>query len=174
MTHEAIVDQVRSGKIRVSVNRRMARKFFTRIPLGLIRKETGESLYFEKALIWTAYLAGPVLLAASIAAAFLAFGLWGFLFLIGGLPVYGLYSTASMRERAGLIPISLILAVTVVTHWFNAGLYTGWTKFAFLFTGALWSVRFVYAGSAGLLRLFVLRNAKAFNYLGKYLEIHER
>ncbi len=174
LTHEAFVDQVRSGKIRVTVNRLMARKFFTRIPIGLIQKETEESLYIEKGLIWAAYLTGPVLLAASVAAGFVTFGLRGFLFLIGGLLVYGLYSSASMRDRAGLIPITAALVVTVITHLFNSGPHTGWTKFAILFIAALWSVRFVYAGSAWFLRLFVLRNAKAFNYLRKYLEIHER
>jgi len=150
----------------------MARKFYTHIPASLIRKETGESLYFEKITVWLIYLISPVALLASLVLGFMAFGYWGVISLFFCLFIYGLFASASMRAQSRLLDISSFFLVTVAIHIYSGADHYEVTKFACLFIFSLWSIRFAYWLSGWFLKIFVLRNEKAYAYLSKYLIIN--
>jgi hypothetical protein len=66
MNHKNLVELEEQGKILIGIDRSMARKFYTDIPLKKIEEETGEAPYFEKIIVWIAFLFGPISLLASI------------------------------------------------------------------------------------------------------------
>ncbi|MBN2104243.1 hypothetical protein JW835_09415 [bacterium] len=172
MKYQQFTELYQKGRLSMIVNRSMARKFYTHIPAPLIKKETGESPYFEKLTIWLSYLLSPVTLLASIALGFMTFGCWGFLSLFGSLSIYGLFASASLKSRSRLLDISLLFIVTVMIHIYSDPDHFEMTRFACLFLLSLWCIRFAYWASGYFLKAFVLRNEKAYSYLSKYLVIN--
>lgn len=173
MKHERFTALYRQGKLAVYVDRKLARKFFTHIPVSMIQKETGESCYFERLIVWLAYLLSPVALIASLALGFFAFHYLGFISLIICPLVYVLFSSSSLRNQSGLPGISLLLIAAIVIHVLSPSRHFLITRFAVVYLFSLWSVRFEYCMAETLLKAFVFRNRKAYDYLSKYLMIQE-
>ncbi|MBN1781457.1 hypothetical protein JW948_10055 [bacterium] len=174
MTHDELKEQYRQGRITIDVSRAMARKFYTRIPMSLIAQETGESVIFHKMIIWLFYLSGPVLLVYSLFLGFRAFGAWGFITLFCCPLIYFLFSVASLKSNTNPVWISMLLVIAAFAAFFGRTHSPVLIRFSLAYLFSLWSLRFVYWESARLLRIFVLRNEKAYAYLAKYLTIHQR
>ena len=171
MEHKEVIQLEEQGKLLIGVDRGMARKFYTDIPISKIEEETGEAPYFEKAIVWFAFLLGPISLISSIILSFIAFGWWGILGLVLCPILYFMYSSSSVLGGSHLVGITVLLLIAVAVHFFgnfNSPWITG-AAISFLF--ALWCVRLLYCSSTFLLRSFVIRNAKAFEWLSEYLVI---
>ena len=77
MEHKEVIELEKQGKLLIGIDRAMAPKFYTNIPISKIQEETGEAPYFEKAIVWFAFLFSPTALIASIVLGFFAFSWWG-------------------------------------------------------------------------------------------------
>jgi hypothetical protein len=173
MEHKEVIALEAQGKLLIGVDRAMARKFYTDIPISKIEEETGEAPYFEKAIIWFAFLFGPIALISSIIFGFVAFGWWGIICLVLCPIIYFMYSSSSVVGGSQLIGITVLLLISLAVH-FLANFNFPWiTGFASTYLFSLWCVRLLYCSSTFLLRAFVLRNAKAFEWLSEYLVIKQ-
>lgn len=171
MEHKEVIELAEQGKLLIGVDRAMAREFYTNIPISKIQEETGESPYFEKMIVLFAFLFGPISLISSIVLGFLAFSWWGIISLVLCTVIYFAYSSSSVVAGSKLFGITLLLLTSLAVHFF-AHLNTPWiTGFACTFLFSLWCARLLYCSSTFLLRAFVIRNAKAFEYLSDYLVI---
>jgi hypothetical protein len=170
---EEVVRRERSGGLLVGVDRAFARRFYTNVPLRVVEEQTGEAPYLEKGLVLAAFVGGPVALLLSAAGAVFAVGWLGALVIpVGLLLWFGYYSTSS-RGAARLTTISAVLiaaAVLTVIDWMPG---RGIWGLVLLYSAALWLGRFVYSGSTGFLRAFVLRNPQAFTWLREHLTLRE-
>jgi hypothetical protein len=156
----------RDGQLVVGVDRVFARRFYTDVPLQSVQEHTGEAPYMEKALVWGAFLGGPLLLVGSSVLLVFALKWW---WSVLAIPLSGLvwvaYYSMSSRGDARLRLVSLVVVAVAV-----CGLATTretrllWLA-AIIYAIALWLGRFVYVGSTTLLRAFVLRNSRAFEWL---------
>ena len=169
MEHKEVIELEKQGKLLIGVDRAMARKFYTDIAISKIQEETGEAPYFEKMIVWFAFLFWPIALLLSIVLGFLAFSWWGIICLVLCPIVYFTYSSSSVRRSSNLIAITILLFISIGVHFsgnLNAPLITGFTG-AFLFS--LWCVRLLYCSSTFFVRAFVIRNGRAYEYLSDYL-----
>jgi len=171
MEHKDLVELENQGKLLIGVDRAMARRFYTDISLSEIKKETGESVYFEKLIIWFFFLTGPSALLASMIISLLGFNWLGLISLIICPIIYFSYSSSSVRGDSKLIGITILLFLSLGVHAFGvfSNLYI--TVFVSVFLFSLWCVRFLYSSSTFLLRLFVIRNKRAYEYLSDHLAI---
>ena len=136
-----------------------------------IVEETGEPPYLEKAIVWFAFLFGPIALALSIVVGFLAFSWWGIICLVLCPIVYFAYSSSSVMGGSKLIGIAGLVLISVCVHFFG-NLKAPWlARFASAFLLSLWCVRLLYCSSTVFFRAFVIRNGRAFEYLSDYLVI---
>jgi hypothetical protein len=101
--HKEVILLEEQGKLLIGVDRVMARKFYTDIPISKIEEETGEAPYFEKAIVWFAFLLGPIALISSIILSFIAFGWWGILGLVLCPILYFMYSSSSVLGGSQLV-----------------------------------------------------------------------
>jgi hypothetical protein len=171
MEHKEVIELEEQGKLLIGVDRVMARKFYTDIPISKIEEETGESPYFEKMIVWLSFLFGPIALFSSIVLGFLAFGWWGVICLFLCPIVYFTYSSSSVRGGSKLIGITIFLFISAGIHFFG-NLNIFWvTLFVCAFLFSLWCVRVLYCSATLLLRCFVIRNRRAFEYLSDYLTL---
>mgnify|MGYP006436845091 CR=1 FL=1 len=162
------------AKFLIGVDRIMARKFYIDIPISEIEEKTGEAPYFEKAIVWFSYLIAPVALISSIILIFIGLRWWGIFGLFICPLIYSKYASSSMVDGSKLIFITLLLLTSLIVHFFG-DLNVPWiTGAATLFIFALWCVRLLYCSSTYLLRAFVIRNEKAFEWLSKYLVIKDQ
>ena len=169
--HKELVKLAEAGKILIGVDRGAARKLFTDVPLSTIQEMTGETPYFEKTLVMSAFMLGPVALITSVVLAFIAFGWWGLIPLLLCPIVYLLYQGSSSAGGASLSLITAFVVVAGLVHFFgnfNAPWSTG---FVAVFLFSLWCVRFVYSGATFMYRAFTVRNRKAFEFLSPGLSI---
>jgi len=171
MDHATLIKLEKQGKILIGVDRVMARKFYTDIPMRKIRRETDETPYFEKIIVWFVFLFGPISLLASIMIGFLAFNWWGIIFLLFCPFVYFIYSSSSVRGDSTMTGISILLLVSACIYFFRVFDNPKITGFVTVFILSLWCIRLLYCSSTFLLRNFVIRNEKAYQYLSQYLKI---
>ncbi len=149
----------------------MARKFYTDIPIQKIREETGEAPYFEKIIVWFAFLFGPISLLSSIIIGFWIFNWWGIIFLIFCPFIYFTYSSFSVRGDSRITGISILLLVSSCIYFFRVFDAPQITGFITVFILSLWCIRSLYCSSTFLLRNFIIRNEKAYKYLSQHLKI---
>jgi len=169
--HKELVKLAEAGKILIGVDRAAARKLFTDVPLSKIQKMTGETPYFEKVLVISAFILGPVALITSVILAFIAFGWWGLIPLLLCPVIYLLYQGSSSVGGAGLSLITASVVVAGLVHFlgnFNAPWSTG---FVAVFLFSLWCARFVYSAATFMYRAFAIRNRKAFEFLSQGMSI---
>ena len=171
--HEEIVQREREGTILIGVDRIFARKFYTSTPTRTVQEMTGETLLMDRALVMSALVGGPLmLLGSAVLAAFVA-GWWALLLIPTGLVVWMAYYGSSSIGGARLSLVSMLLVVAAVgLFWSGSTVRSPW-GLALLYLSALWVGRFVYSGSTALLRGFVLRNPRAFQWLEASLTIRE-
>ena len=169
--HTELVKLAEAGKILIGVDRAIARKLFTEVPLSRILEMTGEVPYFEKTLVMSAFILGPVALITSVFVAFLAFGWWGLIPLLLCPVVYILYQSSSSLGGAGLSLITVFVVVAGLAHLFGNFNEPWSTRFITVFLFSLWCARLVYSGATFMYRAFAIRNRKAFEFLSPGLSI---
>ncbi len=173
MEHKELIELEQQGKLLIGVDRVMARKFYTDIPMSTIEEKTGEVPYFEKMTIWFAFLFGPIALISSIVLGFFAFGWWGIISLLICPIVYLTYSSSSVIGGSKLTGISILFLIAAGVHFFGNFNYPWITGFAGVFLFSLWCIRLLYCSATFLLRNFVIRNGRAYDYLSEYLVIRQ-
>lgn len=171
MNHEKLVELDGQGKILIGIDRVTARQFYTGVSIKKIKQETGESPYFEKTIVFGAFLLGPISLLATIILGFRFFNWWGIACLIFCPLIYFVYYGLSVRGNSKMIGISILLLISVCTYSLNFFGVPKITGFVTVFILSLWCARFLYCSSTVLLRNFVIRNEKAYQYLSQHLEI---
>lgn len=173
MDHQEAVELEQQGKLLIGVERDMAHKFYTDVPLSTILEATGEAPYVEKAVVRFAQFFGPVALLASIVLGFYAFHWWGIVCLNACPVAYGVYSAFSAMGRSRLGGITVLLFASVGIHFFG-GFDVPWvTGFAIALVFSLWCTRLLYCSATNFLRAFVIRNERAFHYLSDRLVLRE-
>ena len=173
MEYEEVIELEAQGRLLIGIDRTMAWKFYTDISASKIAENTGEKPYFEKTIVWLAFLFGPLALILSIILGFLAFGWWGTLCLTICPIIYFLYFSFSAKGGSRIFGITMILIISMAIHlWgvFNVPMIS-WFVIAFVFS--LWLVRLLYCSSTFFLRAFVIRNKKAYEWLEDNLAIRE-
>jgi len=171
MNRKEIVELEEQGKILIGIDRPMARKFYTDIPISEIKSKTDEAPYFEKIIIWFAFLMAPIALISSITLSFIALKWWGSILLIIFPIIYLSYSSASAIGTSRLTGITIIFVLSIIIHFTGFLPNSRITLSITIFLLSLWCIRLLYCASTFLLRAFIIRNEKAFDYLKDYLII---
>jgi hypothetical protein len=171
--HNDFIKLEEQGQLLIGIDRVMARKFYTDIPICEIEEQTGEAPYFEKAIIWFAFLSGPISLISSIFLLIFAIGWWGILGLVLFPVFYVMYSSCSVLGNSRLLGITILLFICVIFNFFANFNYPGITVAISVFIFSLWCVRLLYCSSSFLLRAFVIRNVRAYEWLLDYLVIQQ-
>jgi hypothetical protein len=151
----------------------MARKLYTDVPLSRITEETGEAPYFEKMVVFGAFVGGPLALLASFVMAALAFGWWAALAIPVSVVIYFVFAGASSMPKQGMGGVSVVLALAILSlylRWFLSD-YVGW--YAVFVVFALWNARLVYAAATYFIRAFVIRNRRAYDFLAPHIHLRE-
>lgn len=170
---QALVARIHSGAVVVGVDRSMARKFYTDVPLSRIQAETGEAPYFEKFIVFGAMIGGPLALLASFVFGVLAFSWWAGLAIPASILIYVVFSGDSSMPRGGMGGVSTLLGLAafgVYLNWFPSH-YAGW--YAVLLAAAFWNARLVYAAATHFIRAFVVRNRRAYEFLAEHIHLRE-
>jgi len=172
--YKDFVDRASSGALLVGIDRAIARKFYIDIPLSKIEEETGESLYVEKLVVWFTFLSAPVALLASFVLSVVAFHWWAGLAIPVSIVLYVAFLGLSSMPRGGMLGISILLALAIgalFTDVFSSA-FVPWYFVAVIFS--FWTSRLVYSVATAFLRSFILRNQRAFEFLGEHIHIRER
>ncbi len=171
--YKDFVAKAKSGALLIGIDRAIARKFYTDFPLSKIQDETGETPYFEKMVVWFAFLVAPVTLLASFILAVIAFGWWAALAIPLSVAAYFVFSGQSSMPGRGMLGISVLLGLTVANLFtdFFASKFGPWYFIAVVF--ALWASRLVYCAATTLLRAFVLRNQRALEFMRQHIHVRE-
>jgi len=171
--YQALVARIEAGSLLIGVDRGMARKLYTDVPLSRIEAETGEAPYFEKMVVFGAFVGGPVSLLASFVIAVLGFGWWAALAIPVSIVVYFVFAGASSMPKQGMAGVSVLLASALFglyLNWFPSN-YIAWYVVLVLF--ALWNARLVYAAATHFIRAFVVRNRRAYEFLAPHIHLRE-
>lgn len=86
---ETVSQHLASGEASIVVPRRVARQFFTRVPIESIRATTGRFMFPQKIAIWVGVLASPALLVVCIGAVIYYFDWFAAL----AVPIVGMFWT---------------------------------------------------------------------------------
>ena len=165
MEHKEVIRLEDQGKLLIGIDRGLARKFYTGIPMSKIQEKTGESPYLETIMVRFVFWFAPVVLIASIVLGFFAFRWWGVICLTLCPIIFSWYFALSSLGDSKLVGIT-ILSLAIGTVHFSGYLNTPWiTGFSSAFLLSLWCVRFLYCSSTFFLREFITRNEKAFEWL---------
>ena len=170
--HGELLKQAEAGNILIGIDRTFARSFYMNISLDEIKAITGESPYFEKMVIWFFMLVSIIFLLASVVKAFLMSTLFGVLSLIIFPLIYFGYFLDSIRGNARVIGI-IIALITAITLYMVGLFKESLGYIPILLIISLLCGRLVYWSSAKLLRLFILRNEIAFEWLREYIVIKD-
>lgn len=171
--YKALVQSAYEGKILIGVDRIFARKVYMEVPAEVIYLLTGESPYFEKFVVWSAFLASPLAICASAIVAGFAFGWWALLVVPVAIVWWIVNRSISTLGRSSMGLVTLFLVTAVSLH-FAKVLSNPWKSgFLVLFAIALWSDRLLYCASTTFLRAFVLRNKRAFEAFSDGLVVRE-
>jgi hypothetical protein len=168
---EEVVRREADGSLLVGVHRSLARQFWTEVPLKEIEARTGEAPYAQKAIVYLAFVGGPVLLLASLIRAPWVFGWWAALGIPLGLVSWIAFYGGSARATGGLGAITVVwLAIAGVTA-FNHGTAKATWLLALLYASALWLSRLLYVASTSFFRYLVLHNRRAWDWLNSSIEL---
>ena len=171
--YKTFVEQADSGELLIGIDRALARKFYTDIPSSKIEEETGERPYFEKMVVWFAFLSAPIALLASFVLAVLAFQWWAALAIPLSIVIYfGFYGQSSM-PRGGMLGVSLLLALAISSLFigFFSAPFPPW--YFITVSYSLWATRLLYCAATVLLRAFVLRNQRALEFMSEHIQIRK-
>ena len=165
MDFDELVRKEAAGQLLLGVDRAFARRFYTDVPLREIEAKTGEAPYFEKAVVFLAFLGGPFTLLGSLILSVWVLGWWSGLFIPLAMLVWFGNHGDSARATARLRVISGILAICGCGFMTSYGLARSRWGLAFTFVAALWLSRLLYVSATSFLRGFVLRNRRAWEWL---------
>jgi len=167
------VARASSGELLIGVDRTVARRFYTDIPVSRIEEETGEARYLEKMVVWFAFLGAPIALLASFVLSVLAFRWWAVLAIPLSVLVYFVYSGESSMPRRGMLGISILLALAIGSLFtgFFTSLFVPWYLIAVVF--ALWALRLVYCAATAFLLAFCLGNHQALEFMRQHIQVKD-
>ena len=172
--YKALVAHESSGALLVGVERPFARRFYTDVPVTRIKQETGEAPYFEKMVVWFAFISSPVALLSSFALSALAFGWWALLAIPLSAIVYFLLMARAPHGKSKMRGLNFLLVLVIVNVTFidfSSSPFVPWYAIAVAYS--FWAYRFLYAASATLLRAFILRNQRAFEFAREHIVVKE-
>jgi len=168
---EETVQRWNRGEIAIGLDRGLARRFFTDQGLSTIEQRTGERPVIAWALVFGAFLVGPIALIASLVLAAMTLRVWSLLAIPVGLIVYGVNWARSATRRAGLVGLSFALAVSILVVATDPAWNWAASAMTFTFVLGLWAVRCTYVVAPRFLRALVLRNHRAFELLREHIVI---
>lgn len=171
--YKTFVDQVYSGALLIGIDRSIARKFYIDIPMIKIKEETGEAPYFEKFVVWFAFLSAPIALLASFVLSVFAFHWWAAIAIPLSIFIFFVFWRQSSMPRGGMLGVSLLLALVIGSLFTNfyASPFAHWYLISVTFS--LWALRLLYCVATSFLLLFVLRNQRALEFMGEHIRIRE-
>ena len=166
--HRMFVSRVERGDVLVGIDRPFARQFYTKVRLSEIAERTGESPVFEKAVVMGAWIGGPLALLGSFVLFVRAFGVWAVALCPVALASWVVFSSMSTAGRGRLRVIS-VLTIAAGVYWASGPSVVAAT--ILVFAVALWLTRVMYVSATFFLRAFVVRNARAYDWLEQHLVI---
>ena len=171
--YKAFVAHAKSGTLLIGIDRAFARRFYTDVPLTRIKEETGEAPYFEKIVVWFAFISAPIALLASFILSVLAFRWWAVLAIPLSAIVYFGFAGDSSRGQTRMLGVSIVLALAIASLFTNffSSQSVPWYATAVAF--AFWAQRLVYCGATTLLRAFILRNQRALEFTREHIAVKE-
>ena len=117
--YKAFVAHAKSGTLLIGIDRAFARRFYTDVPLTRIKEETGEAPYFEKIVVWFAFISAPIALLASFILSVLAFRWWAVLAIPLSAIVYFGFAGDSSRGQTRMLGVSIVLALAIASLFTN-------------------------------------------------------
>lgn len=173
LDHKRLAQLESEGRILIGVDRTYARKLYTDVPISTIQRETGESPYFEKLVVWFAFLMSPIAILTSAVLAAYTFHWWAVLIVPVSILWWMGNKADSSRGNTHIWLLTLVMATAVSIHFLRL-LPTPWMSgFLLVFVFSLWCDRLLYCASTMFLRLFVLRNQRALQAFGEGIIIRE-
>ena len=170
---DELVRQEEAGHLILGVDRAFARRFYTNVPLREIEARTGEGPYLEKTVIYSAFVGGPLLLLASLAQSLWVLGYWSALFIPVAAVVWVVVHADSVRARAAMTTVSLVVAATAIGFGVSHGSIRFSWALALTYAASLWLSRLLYVSATFFLRAFVLRNRGAWEWLQGQFVVRE-
>ena len=161
----------RAGNVLIGIDRATARQFYTDASLHKIAEETGYAPYLQKFVVRSAFFTSYLALIGSFVLSVLAFGWYATLIIPGSFFVYFVFTFLSSQPNRGMILISFLLGLSVLGLFMSLGISPVSSWYFSVYLLALWCSRFLYCASTTFLRMFVIRNKKAFELLGDHVEI---
>ena len=171
--HETFAERAYSGEILVGIDRPFARRFYTDISLHVIKQETGEAPYFAKFFVLSAWVSAPLLLLLAAGLTILVLGWWATVVIPLGLLAWLRYYSNSSYGTVRIRGISILLASMILAATIDPLGQRETLIVAVAYILAMWVGRFVYAAATVFLRAFVIRNARAFNWLRSELVVRK-
>ncbi len=169
--YDEFVRARKDGSVLIGVDRAFARDLYLRLPTVEIQRLTGEKPYFEKLVVWFAFLGTFLAMLASIPLLVIAVGWWSLLLIPITLVCWFLNFSLSVRADSSIVFPSILLVAAAVLH-FSPLLDRPWlTGYVAVFTFALWCGRLLYCSSTDFLRAFVIRNRQALSAFGNGIRI---
>ena len=169
--HDRLVEDEKKGDITIGVDRIEARRFYTEISLSDIETHTGARPYVQKGLVLASWIAGPILLLAAFITLALALSWWSLLGIPLAALVYTIYYVGSPRGTSKLWPMTAIVVLAGIATFARLLPNQYLSISVLLLAVSLWSTRFTYIFSTGMLRAFVLTNARAYQWLAPILVV---
>jgi hypothetical protein len=143
---QLVKDAYRGGTL-IGVDRGFARKLYTDVSTAKIRELTGETPYVGKAVVWFAFLGGPLFALTSFVLAGIVFRWWALAVIPVCFVVWFSYKGISSSGGARMFSISLALAAAVGAYLANVIPNRVAALFAVSFLLALWCERLLYCAA---------------------------
>jgi hypothetical protein len=159
--YKAFVESAYHGRLLVGVDRVFARKLYTDVPTSAIEEATGEAPYFEKLVVWFAFVASPSALLGSAVLAAFAFRWWALLIIPVACLCWMFNRSMSVRGGSSMWFLTLAVIAAMSVHIMNLVPSSWMSGFVAAFAFAMWCDRLLYCASTFFLRSFVLRNKRA-------------
>jgi hypothetical protein len=171
--YRALVQSAYDGRLVIGVDRIYARKLYTEISTSALEEATGESPYFEKLVVWFAYIGSPLAMLTSAILAGFTFRWWVLLVVPVGLILSTINSVFARRGSSSIWFLTPAVVAAVTVHFMKLLANPWLSAFIATLAFALWCKGFLYCASTFFLRAFVLRNQRALEAFGEGIRIRE-
>lgn len=171
--YDAFVQSAKDGHLLIGVDRIFARKLYMEASTSQIEEATGEAPYFEKLVIWLAFVMSPLAMLVSAILAAYAFHWWALLVAPVALTLSVINSLSSRRGSSMIWFLNIVLVATVAVLFLRLVANPFLVGFIATFVFALWCKRFLYWAATWFLRAFVLRNQRALEAFRDGIRIRE-
>jgi len=160
-----IVELARKGKLLIGIDRGIARSVFTAMPLEMIYERTGEKPYLEKAVVSGLFLSSIAALLASFVFSWFAFSFWSIALIPVIAIIFFFWVGQNILPNKGVWGVSIILAGLMGAGYFQVFPSNDTAMFAICLAAAVWFMRLSYVIATVFLRMMVLRNKQAFEWI---------